>query len=88
MDEIYNKIESIAAESNGFVKTSQIEAAGINRDILRGIVTSAHKTFNRVRYGQRVIQRAERIAAYVKPVIPKQFPDAVRETASEHHHLV
>lgn len=28
MDEIYNKIESIAAKSNGFVRTSQIETAG------------------------------------------------------------
>ena len=35
MDEIYNKIESIAAECNGFVKTSQIEAAGISRGVIK-----------------------------------------------------
>lgn len=35
MDEIYNKIESIAAENNGFVKTSQIEVAGISRGVIK-----------------------------------------------------
>lgn len=40
MDEIYNKIESIAAKSNGFVKTSQIEAAGISRGVIKKYVDS------------------------------------------------
>lgn len=31
VDEVYNKIQPIAEDGNGFVKTSQIEAAGIRR---------------------------------------------------------
>lgn len=49
MDEIYNKIESIAAESNGFVKTSQIEAAGISRGVIKKYVDSG--LLERVRKG-------------------------------------
>ena len=44
MDEIYNKIESIAAESNGFVKTSQIEAAGISRGVIKKYVDNIRKS--------------------------------------------
>ena len=40
MDEIYNKIESIAAKSNGFVRTSQIETAGIGRGVIKKYVES------------------------------------------------
>ena len=38
MDEIYHKIQSIAAENNGFVKTSQIETAGIHRGVIKKYV--------------------------------------------------
>lgn len=49
MDEIYNKIESIAAKNNGFVKTSQIESAGISRSVIRKYVDSG--LLERVRKG-------------------------------------
>ena len=49
MDKIYNKIESIAAKSNGFVKTSQIESAGISRSVIRKYVDSG--LLERVRKG-------------------------------------
>ena len=49
MDEIYNKIESIAAECNGFVKTSQIEAAGISRGVIKKYVDNG--SLERVRKG-------------------------------------
>ena len=49
MDEIYNKIESIAAENNGFVKTSQIEAAGISRTAIKKYVDSG--LLERIRKG-------------------------------------
>lgn len=49
MDEIYNKIESIAAESNGFVKTSKIESAGISRGVIKKYVDSG--LLERVRKG-------------------------------------
>ena len=49
MDEIYNKIESIAAKSNGFVRTSQIETAGIGRGVIKKYVESG--LLERVRKG-------------------------------------
>ena len=38
MDSIWNKIKMIADESNGFIKTSAVEAAGISRPMLRKYV--------------------------------------------------
>lgn len=49
MDEIYNKIKSIAAEGNGFVKTSQVEAAGISRTAIKKYVDSG--LLERIRKG-------------------------------------
>lgn len=49
MDEIYNKIQAIAEENNGFVKTSQIEAAGISRTAIKKYVDSG--LLERIRKG-------------------------------------
>ena len=38
MDAIFNTIQAIAEEGNGFVKTSQIEAAGISRTVIKKYV--------------------------------------------------
>ncbi len=37
-DTIWTKIQTIAEKSNGFVKTSDIEAAGISRPMLKKYV--------------------------------------------------
>ena len=49
MDEVYNKIQAMAEDGNGFVKTSQIEAAGINRAVLKKYVDSG--LLERIRKG-------------------------------------
>ena len=49
MDEIYNKIASIAIENNGFVKTSQIETAGISRSVIKKYVDNG--SLERIRKG-------------------------------------
>ena len=49
MDEIDNKIASIAAKSNGFVRTSQIETARIGRSFIKKYVESG--LLERVRKG-------------------------------------
>ncbi|MCI8632430.1 MAG: abortive infection protein [Lachnospiraceae bacterium] len=35
MDSIWSKIEKVAEENNGFIKTSAVEAAGVSRPMLR-----------------------------------------------------
>lgn len=57
MDAIYNKIESIAVENNGFVKTSQIEAAGISRGVIKKYVDNG--LLERVRKGIFVLTDAD-----------------------------
>jgi len=49
VDEVYNKIQAMAEDGNGFVKTSQIEAAGINRAVLKKYVDSG--LLERIRKG-------------------------------------
>lgn len=38
MDEVYNRIKAMADDGNGFVKTSQIEEAGISRTVIKKYV--------------------------------------------------
>ena len=42
-DTIWTKIQTIAEKSNGFVKTSDIEAAGISRPMLKKYVGTKRK---------------------------------------------
>lgn len=49
MDEVYNRIKAIADDGNGFVKTSQIEEAGISRTVIKKYVDSG--LLERIRKG-------------------------------------
>ena len=49
MDEIYNRIKAMADDGNGFVKTSQIEEAGISRTVIKKYVDSG--LLERIRKG-------------------------------------
>lgn len=53
MDKILEEIKSIAEDNNGFVKTSQIEAAGISRPMLKKYTESGH--LEQVRKGLYVL---------------------------------
>lgn len=49
MDEVYNRIKAMADDGNGFVKTSQIEEAGISRTVIKRYVDSG--LLERIRKG-------------------------------------
>lgn len=49
MDEVYNRIKAMADDGNGFVKTSQIEEAGISRTVIKKYVDSG--LLERIRKG-------------------------------------
>ena len=49
MDEVYNRIKAMADNGNGFVKTSQIEEAGISRTAIKKYVDSG--LLERIRKG-------------------------------------
>lgn len=49
MDEVYNRIKAMADDRNGFVKTSQIEEAGISRTVIKKYVDSG--LLERIRKG-------------------------------------
>lgn len=49
MDEVYNRIKAMADNGNGFVKTSQIEEAGISRTAIKKYVDSGQ--LERIRKG-------------------------------------
>ncbi len=53
MDEIWNQIEHIATENAGFIRTSQIEEAGINRQKIKKYVDEG--ALKRVKKGLYVI---------------------------------
>ena len=50
MDQIWKRIEAVAEQNNGFIRTSQVEELGISRPMLEmhSVTTTAMATRNRV----------------------------------------
>ena len=46
------------------------------------------KQFHASEYGNRIIQRAERVHAYIKSEVLQLFSDVVGKAAAKHHYLV
>lgn len=53
MDEMWKRIETVAKDNNGFIKTAQVEEVGISRPMLKKFVDAGH--LKKVRKGLYVL---------------------------------
>jgi hypothetical protein len=87
---IFNKFISFLACKGSMVRegTESVVSCTYPDAVFQGEFLSADKPFDTPQYGNRIVQRSERIYANVKSEVLQLFPYIVGETAAEHSYLV